>query len=72
MLDEDEYTRRKEFYMERGQRHYYFMNIGNGEYIDALRKVPPVVLHAVALELCRKWGGLAGKRCLSRGDSCGC
>ncbi len=22
-----------------GQRHYYFMNIGNGEVIDACRKV---------------------------------
>jgi hypothetical protein len=22
-----------------GQRHYYFMNIGNGEVIDAARKV---------------------------------
>eukprot|EP00884_Botryococcus_braunii_P013408 jgi/Botrbrau1/22068/Bobra.0638s0001.1 len=38
VLDEDEYSRRKEFYMERSQRHYYFMNVGNGEYIDALRK----------------------------------
>lgn len=39
VLDEDEYLRRKDFYMEQNQRHYYFMNVGNGEYIDALRKV---------------------------------
>lgn len=25
--------------MQVGQRHYYFMNIGNGEVIDACRKV---------------------------------
>ena len=39
MLEEDEYLRRKDFYQEVGQRHYYFMNIGNGEVIDACRKV---------------------------------
>ena len=31
VLDEDEYVRRKEYYASVGQRHYYFMNIGNGE-----------------------------------------
>lgn len=31
--------RRKEFYIKTGQRHYYFMNVGNGEVIDACRKV---------------------------------
>lgn len=31
MLDEDEYSRRKDYYMRVGARHYYFMNIGNGE-----------------------------------------
>ena len=39
VLEEDEYQRRKEYYMSVGQRHYYFMNIGNGEVIDACRKV---------------------------------
>ncbi len=39
MLEEEEYLRRKDFYQESGQRHYYFMNIGNGEVIDAARKV---------------------------------
>ena len=39
MLEEEEYLRRKEYYQESGQRHYYFMNIGNGEVIDAARKV---------------------------------
>ena len=38
MLEEEEYLRRKEYYQESGQRHYYFMNIGNGEVIDAARK----------------------------------
>lgn len=27
-----------------GQRHYYFMNVGNGEVIDACRKVSSVWL----------------------------
>jgi hypothetical protein len=31
VLDEEEYLRRKEYYHSVGQRHYYFMNIGNGE-----------------------------------------
>ncbi len=39
VLEEEEYLRRKDFYQDVGQRHYYFMNIGNGEVIDALRKV---------------------------------
>jgi hypothetical protein len=39
VLEEEEYHRRKEFYIAKGQRHYYFMNIGNGEVIDACRKV---------------------------------
>ena len=39
VLEEDEYLRRKDFYHDVGQRHYYFMNIGNGEVIDACRKV---------------------------------
>ncbi|KAL6755278.1 hypothetical protein V8C86DRAFT_2681836 [Haematococcus lacustris] len=38
VLEEEEYLRRKDFYAEVGQRHYYFMNIGNGEVIDACRK----------------------------------
>lgn len=29
----------KEYFIETGQRHYYFMNIGNGEVIDASRRV---------------------------------
>jgi hypothetical protein len=39
VLEEEEYVRRKEYYMDIGQRHYYFMNIGNGEVIDACRRV---------------------------------
>lgn len=27
------------YYQATGQRHYYFMNVGNGEVIDACRKV---------------------------------
>ena len=39
VLEEEEYMRRKEYYHEINQRHYYFMNVGNGEVIDACRKV---------------------------------
>ena len=39
VLEEEEYMRRKVYYQHAGQRHYYFMNIGNGEVIDACRKV---------------------------------
>jgi hypothetical protein len=39
VLEEDEYQRRKDYYQRIGTRHYYFMNIGNGEVIDAGRKV---------------------------------
>ena len=39
VLEEEEYMRRKIYYQNAGQRHYYFMNIGNGEVIDACRKV---------------------------------
>ena len=38
VLEEEEYLRRKDQYAQCGQRHYYFMNIGNGEVIDAARK----------------------------------
>lgn len=38
VLDEEEYIRRKQFYEGSHQRHYYFMNIGNGEVVDATRK----------------------------------
>lgn len=38
VLEEEEYARRKEFYIATGQRHYYFMNVGNGEVIDAARR----------------------------------
>ena len=41
VLEEEEYLRRKDFYAEVGQRHYYFMNVGNGEVINACRKVGP-------------------------------
>lgn len=37
ILDETEYLRRRTFYAESGQTHYYFMQIGNGEVIDACR-----------------------------------
>lgn len=39
VIEEDEYMRRKLHYQSIGQRHFYFMNIGNGEVIDACRKV---------------------------------
>jgi len=39
VLEEEEYVRRKVFYQAAGQRHYYFMNVGNGEVIDACRMV---------------------------------
>lgn len=38
VLEEEEYMRRKVHYQASGQRHYYFMNVGNGEVIDACRK----------------------------------
>ena len=38
VLEEEEYERRKHFYEMSHQRHYYFMNIGNGETVDATRK----------------------------------
>lgn len=39
VLEEEEYHRRKGYYLDSLQRHYYFMNVGNGEVIDACRKV---------------------------------
>ena len=59
--------RRKVFYQAAGQRHYYFMNVGNGEVIDACRMVSrrrcPVIcaaehyLHknSQALPSCHDW-----------------
>lgn len=47
VLEEEEYQKRKDFYLASGTRHYYFMNIGNGEVIDACRKVPGMWLLAV-------------------------
>lgn len=41
VLEEEEYHRRKGYYLDSLQRHYYFMNVGNGEVIDACRKVMP-------------------------------
>jgi hypothetical protein len=38
-------VRRKEYFIETGQRHYYFMNVGNGEVIDASRRVRTAALH---------------------------
>lgn len=43
VLEEEEYVRRKDHYMRVGQRHYYFMNIGNGEVIDACRKASTIL-----------------------------
>lgn len=37
IVDESEYHRRRNFYAENGHKHYYFMQIGNGEVIDACR-----------------------------------
>lgn len=39
VLDEREYARRKRHYKDAGQRHYYFMSVGNGEVVDACIKV---------------------------------
>ena len=39
LLDEEEYLRRKEYYHSVGQRHYYFMNIGNGEVCSLLLRL---------------------------------
>ncbi|KDD74466.1 hypothetical protein H632_c1292p0, partial [Helicosporidium sp. ATCC 50920] len=38
VLAEAEYRRRRIIYAARGQRHFYFMNCGNGEVIDASRR----------------------------------
>ncbi|CAG9465087.1 unnamed protein product [Pedinophyceae sp. YPF-701] len=38
VIDEEGHERRRAAYLEQGQRHYYFMNIGNGEVIDACQK----------------------------------
>ncbi len=35
------------YYQATGQRHYYFMNVGNGEVIDACRKVMVCCNHLV-------------------------
>lgn len=35
ILDEETYTERKKNYFDRGQRHYYFMNLTTSEVIDA-------------------------------------
>jgi len=37
VVDEAEYNRRRIFYAEKGHKHFYFMQIGNGEVIDACR-----------------------------------
>ena len=49
VLEEEEYHRRKGFYLESSQRHYYFMNVGNGEVIDACRKV--ICLSALSAQI---------------------
>ncbi len=49
VLEEEEYLRRKHYYIQTGQRHYYFMNLGNGEVIDACRKV---IMQQMQLQLC--------------------
>ena len=46
VLEEEEYHRRKGYYLDSLQRHYYFMNVGNGEVIDACRKVTTAQLAA--------------------------
>ena len=54
VLEEEEYMRRKVYYQHAGQRHYYFMNIGNGEVIDACRKARgPTRWTCAQLELSR-------------------
>ena len=35
VVHEREYDARKRRYLDEGQRHFYFMNVGNGEVIDA-------------------------------------
>lgn len=86
MLEEEEYLRRKEYYQDSGQRHYYFMNIGNGEVIDAARKVRfargllsrGVACTSVLLAVCAcAWHGEAccgagwrGRACCWQGEAC--
>lgn len=41
--------RRKVFYQAAGQRHYYFMNVGNGEVIDACRMVGLVLVNLICV-----------------------
>lgn len=56
VLEEEEYVRRKVFYQAAGQRHYYFMNVGNGEVIDACRMVSQHPLHSLITLLWRSRG----------------
>ena len=51
-----------------GQRHYYFMNIGNGEVIDACRKVGDGERGGGGIDPCRQGEGreVVGRRALSR------
>lgn len=39
VLDNEEYQRRKQYYTEQGNRHWYFMRLDGGETVDAARKV---------------------------------
>lgn len=39
IIDDCEYTRRVKEYTNSGLKHTYFMNVGNGEYIDACQLV---------------------------------
>lgn len=58
--------RRKEYYHEINQRHYYFMNIGNGEIIDACRKVCvhsiPTAFQAILCTACASPGSCSPAR----------
>lgn len=73
VLEEEEYLRRKVFYQAIGQRHYYFMNVGNGEVIDACRKVGICLLPQNADQQCASASThpqehLACSTCSGRGD----
>jgi len=78
VLEEAEYARRRAFYADAGQRHYYFMTLGNGEVIDACRKGGPgrFVNHSCAANCeTQKWTvrgelavGLFTTRPVSKGE----
>ena len=65
VLEEEEYHRRKGYYLDSLQRHYYFMNVGNGEVIDACRKVTPCIMRLVVRSSCHSHCHITGWGCPS-------